>query len=149
MDAVAMVEDEGLWKFDQPKWYEALGEAIAHLIAERRWSNAAQPSEPPAPDALREVISEFIGGIQEHIDGSLAPEMSCVGCMQRLDRLRAALAERETKALAASPSSDLRTWITGAQFMVTPKEAPDGDAPLHVVTVEGVLKWLDEREAGR
>lgn len=43
------------------------------------------------------------------------------------------------------PAPDsLRTWITGAQFMVTPKEAPDGDAPLHVVTVEGVLKWLDE-----
>ena len=46
-----------------------------------------------------------------------------------------------------APTRDsLRTWIAGAQFMVTPKEAPDGNAPLHVVTVEGVLKWLDERE---
>ena len=44
MDAVAMVDDEGLWEFDQPQWYEAVSEALKHLLSQRaerpRWPNA-------------------------------------------------------------------------------------------------------------
>lgn len=37
----------------------------------------------------------------------------------------------------------LRHWVKGAQFTVTPEGAPASNAPLLVVTVEGLLGALD------
>jgi hypothetical protein len=99
-----MVDDEGLWKFDQPKWYEAMAEALQHL------SSAAAPSlhKEPRPEGC--ICSEAYGVGPEQCGkhGAAALHKEGAGGVSP-KALKAALDEIESENCVCGAKTEHRT----------------------------------------